>query len=135
MLRFGTGGNFVDNAGQGGFFVGINEDGTLKNIGYYDPGKRQVSIVREKHPDTEVTFAGLKIPYWQEIKQQSILFHKYLYGLPSLGWDIAVTEEGFYFTEAGEDWEIQLDQCAYGGRRKDFYRTHGYALEKKIRRY
>ena len=134
-LRFGTGGNFVDNAGQGGFFVGINEDGTLKNIGYYDPGKRQVSIVREKHPDTEVTFAGLKIPYWQEIKQQSILFHKYLYGLPSLGWDIAVTEEGFYFTEAGEDWEIQLDQCAYGGRRKDFYRTHGYALEKKIRRY
>lgn len=134
-LRFGTGGNYVDNAGQGGFFVGVNEDGTLMNIGYFDPGKRKISIVYEKHPETKVTFAGLKIPYWDEIKQKAILFHKYMYGLPSLGWDIAVTSDGFCFTEAGEDWEIQLDQCAYGGRRKEFYRTHGKALNIKLRRY
>ena len=134
-LRFGTGGNCVDNAGQGGFFVGIKEDGTLMKIGYYDPGKYKVSIVREKHPETQVVFAGIKIPYWDDIKQKAILFHKYMYGIPSLGWDIAVTADGFYFTEAGEDWEIQLDQCAYGGRRRDFYRTHGIALKKKIRRF
>lgn len=134
-LRFGTGGNYVDNAGQGGFFVGVGENGKLMDKGYFDPGKRKIGIVHEKHPDTNELFAGIKIPYWEEIKQKAILFHKHLYGIPSLGWDIAVTEDGFYFTEAGEDWEIQLDQCAYGGRRTDFYRTHGSALKKKIRRY
>lgn len=134
-LRFGTGGNHVDNAGQGGFFVGVNQDGTLKDIGYYDPGMRKIVTEHELHPDTKERFAGIKIPYWEDIVKTTTEAHKFFYGIPSLGWDIAVTEDGFVFTEAGEDWEIQMDQCAYGGRRKDFYRTHGYALNIKLRRY
>lgn len=135
QLRFGTGGNHVDNAGQGGFFVGINKDGTLMNLGYYDPGKHKEVVVYEIHPDTKERFAGIQIPYWDEIVKTAVDAHKFFYGLPSLGWDIAVTDNGFVFTEAGEDWEIQMDQSVYGGRRKDFYRTHGYALNIKLRRY
>lgn len=135
QLRFGTGGNHVDNAGQGGFFVGVKEDGTLMDTGYFDPGKRKVVVIHDTHPDTGAKFAGIQIPYWDKIVATAIEAHKFFYGLPSLGWDVAVTEEGFVFTEAGEDWEIQLDQCVYGGRREQFYRTHGRALKVKLRRY
>lgn len=135
QLRFGTGGNHVDNAGQGGFFVGVKEDGTLMDTGYFDPGKRKVVVIHDTHPDTGAKFAGIQIPYWNKIVATAIEAHKFFYGLPSLGWDVAVTDEGFVFTEAGEDWEIQMDQCVYGGRREHFYRTHGRALKVKLRRY
>ena len=62
-------------------------------------------------------------------------FHSYYYGIPSMGWDIAITEKGPVFLEAGEDWEIQLTQIFNGGRRKDFYALHGYALNIKLRKY
>lgn len=52
-----------------------------------------------------------------------------------MGWDIAITEKGPVFLEAGEDWEIQLTQIFNGGRRKDFYALHGYALNIKLRKY
>ena len=57
-----------------------------------------------------------------------------MYGIPSIGWDIAITEDGFCFTEAGEDWEMAFDQAVNGGQRKHFYETHGYALNIKLRK-
>lgn len=135
QLRFGAGGNYVDNAGQGGFFVGVDLTGILMNEGYFEPGVHRNIIVHEKHPDTNKKFAGLLIPYWEDLVARTIEFHKFMYGIPSMGWDVAVTENGFVFTEAGEDWEIQLPQCTYGGQREHFYRTHGEALNVKLRRY
>lgn len=135
FLRFGVGGSIVDNAGQGGFFVGVNPDGTLMQEGYFEPGKRKNLIVQGVHPDTGAQFAGLKLPFWEEIVEKARRFHKFFYGVPSIGWDIAITDDGPSFTETGEDWEIPLPQVVYGGQRENFYRTHGKALKVKIRKY
>lgn len=52
-----------------------------------------------------------------------------------MNWDIAFTPDGFYFTEAGEDWEIAVYQVTNGGMKDKFYRTHGKALDVKTRNY
>lgn len=132
--RFGANGSIVDNGCNGGLLVSINEDGILNNIGCHEPHVKNDLIVKEYHPDTHERFAGKIIPHWDKILETAKRMHKFMYGIPSIGWDIAVTEDGFCFTEAGEDWEITLDQAVNGGQRKHFYQTHGYALNIKLRK-
>lgn len=134
-LRTGANGSVVDNACFGGVVIGITKDGCLTDWGIREPGKSTDLIVKQKHPDTGCLFAGVKLPYYEEMIELSKHFHSYYYGIPSMGWDIAITEKGPVFLEAGEDWEIQLTQIFNGGRRKDFYALHGYALNIKLRKY
>lgn len=77
----------------------------------------------------------MKLPYWDEIIETAKTFHKFLYGIPSICWDVAMTENGICFTEAGEDWEIAANQAALGPLREKFYKFHAYALDIKLRKY
>lgn len=135
VMRFGAGGNFVDNASRGGVFVGIEEDGTLQEVGYHEPGIKKNLVVPGVHPDTGVQFGGMKIPYWNELLTTAKRFHKFFYGIPSIGWDVAITPDGFVFTETGEDWEIPVYQVTHGGLHDKFYKYHDKALNVKLRRY
>lgn len=135
FMRFGSGGSFVDNASQGGVFVGIEEDGYLQEVGYHEPGIKKNLVVNGIHPDTGMRFGGMRIPYWDKLLATAKEFHKFFYGIPSIGWDVAITPDGFSFTETGEDWEIPLPQVTYGGLRDKFYKYHGKALKVKLRRY
>lgn len=135
VMRFGAGGSFVDNASQGGIFVGISEDGYLQEVGYHEPGKYKNLIVNGIHPDTHVKFKGMKIPYWDELLQTAKEFHRFFYGIPSIGWDVAITPNGFVFTETGEDWEIPVYQVTNGPKREQYYKFHGKALNVKLRKY
>lgn len=135
VMRFGAGGNFVDNASRGGVFVGIEEDGTLQEVGYHEPGIKKNLIVDGCHPDTNAKFGGMTLPYWNELLATAKRFHKFFYGIPSIGWDIAITPDGFVFTETGEDWEIPVYQVTHGGLREKYYKYHGKALKVNLRRY
>ena len=135
VMRFGAGGNYVDNASRGGVFVGIEEDGTLQEVGYHEPGIKKNLVVNGFHPDTKAKFGGMKLPYWDELLAKAKCFHRFFYGIPSIGWDVAITPDGFVFTETGEDWEIPVYQVTHGGLREKFYRNHGKALDVKLRRY
>lgn len=134
-LRTGANGSVVDNACFGGVVIGITKDGYLTDWGIREPGKSDNLLVKSTHPDTGALFAGIKIPYYEEMIELAKRFHSYYYGIPSMGWDIAITENGPVFLEAGEDWEIQLTQIFDGGRRKDFCDLHEYALKIKLRKY
>ena len=83
----------------------------------------------------QVQFGGMAIPYWSEILDTAKRFHKFFYGIPSIGWDIAITPNGFVFTEIGEDWEIPVYQVTHGGLREKYYGSHGKALKVKLRKY
>lgn len=135
VQRFGAHGSIVDNGCYGGMFVGVNEKGVLNEFGCHEPhlGYKKM-VIRDNHPDTGKRFSSIQLPYWDEIMETAKTFHKFLYGIPSIGWDIAITEDGFCFTEAGEDWEMAFDQAVNGGQRERFYKTHGYALNIKLRK-
>lgn len=115
-LRIGRKGSSVDNWAKGGVFVGINmEEGRLMDTGFLKP---KYGSSTKEHPDTHVLFKDFEIPYYKEAERMAIELHKRLYRCHSVGWDIAITEEGPMFIEGNGLWEISLIQAAHGGLKK-----------------
>lgn len=117
-LRIGAHGSFVDNGSQGGIGVGVHlESGKLFEYGLQKP---PYGTKTKKHPDTGVVFADFTIPYFNEAKQQALFLHSKLDGISSIGWDIAITENGPLFIEGNDNWELQAIQRTHGGLKKEF---------------
>ena len=118
VLRVGRGNNHVDNWAAGGLSIGIDENnGTLREFGFYKPGYGTKTNV---HPDTHVVFNGYQIPYFTEAVEMAKLFHYYIKGVHSIGWDIAITPQGPCFIEGNDNWEISLMQVCNHGLKKEF---------------
>lgn len=112
-LRIGTkSSGHVDNWAAGGIFVGLNPDGTLKEYGYYKPGKGGKTNV---HPDSGIAFKDFAIPYYAEAVALACKAHKIFYNVHSIGWDIAIAETGPVIIEGNDNWEISLMQAVQGG--------------------
>ena len=118
VLRVGTSktGN-VDNWAKGGLSIGIEEDGTLKKYGYYKPSYGTKTDV---HPDSKIVFEKFKINDYEKIKNLAIKAHEIFYDVQSIGWDIAISDEGPTFIEGNDNWEISLLQCCNGGLKKQW---------------
>lgn len=112
ILRVGTGGAIVDNTSQGGLAIGVNKDGLLLRYGYYKP---EFGLKVAKHPDTNIEFDQYRIPYYQEATNQAKYLHSMLPGIGSIGWDIAISDEGPLFIEGNDNWEINGPQICHGG--------------------
>lgn len=133
ILRVGSGGGIIDNAARGGLVIGINmSNGCLLDQGFYKPKYGGYSV--ERHPDTDIRFAGITIPFYEEATTMAQRFHATLSGINSIGWDIAITDKGPIFIEGNEDWEIEGIQIAHGGQKKRFYELHGHALKVPLRK-
>ncbi len=112
-LRIGRNGGYVDNWAKGGIFVGIDmSNGRLMEKGFLKP---QFGTCSTCHPDTKVIYKGFEIPYYKEAEEMALKLHKYLYRCHSVGWDIAITENGPVFIEGNGQWEISLLQAVHGG--------------------
>jgi hypothetical protein len=100
--KIGTNGRSIDNWGAGGVAVGIDlESGRLRNDALvYNGFKGRV----ERHPDTGVLLHGFEVPYFHLAVEMACKLHSYLYGVHSIGWDIAVTPDGPMFIEGNDDW-------------------------------
>ena len=115
-LRIGRQGSSVDNWAKGGILVGIDmEKGCLFKKGFLKP---KYGTLTEFHLDTKVKFDGFVIPFFQEAVEAAVKLHKYLYRSHSVGWDIAITENGPMFIEGNGLWEISGMQAVHGGMKK-----------------
>lgn len=102
-LRIGTKGRSVDNWASGGIVVGVDlETGRLQKEGIFKPG---YGGRVEKHSDTGIILKDFEIPFFRESVRLTCDLHRYLYGIHSIGWDIAITENGPVFIEGNDDWE------------------------------
>lgn len=112
-IRMGRWGSSVDNWAKGGVFVGVDmEKGCLMDTGFLKP---QYGTSVKEHPDSKIRFSGYRIPYYKEAVEMASKLHKYLYRCHSVGWDIAITENGPVFIEGNGWWEISLVQAVHGG--------------------
>lgn len=117
VLRIGAMGNEVDNYSRGGVIVEVDlETGKLTKFGKRKQGFGEIS---EVHPDSGVRYDGIEIPYWKETIEQVKYFHKMLFNLHSIGWDIAIGVDGPVFIEGNDNWEISLHQM-WRGIKADF---------------
>lgn len=128
ILRIGCCGMDVDNFTQGGICVGFDlKTGKLYDEGYY--GHYKYGTKTNKHPDTNIVFSKISIPFIDKIVEQVVLFHSFL-NVHSIGWDIAITKDGPMFIEGNENWEVELAQM-YCGKRIEFERFFVNPSKKK----
>jgi hypothetical protein len=101
--RIGTNGRNVDNWTAGGILVGIDlHTGNLRAEGFYKPGYGGKVL---RHPQTGVELAGFNIPHFSDAVQLVKKVHGYLYGVHSIGWDIAISPAGPVIIEGNDDWD------------------------------
>lgn len=104
----------IDNATQGGTFVGIDIDrGVLKKYGEYflfENGAHQT-----RHPVSGVTYQDFPVPFWDEVLSLVTKLHPLFYGLVSVGWDIAITDHGPVVLEGNTSPCSKMAQMANGG--------------------
>lgn len=118
ILRIGVGDNEVDNTSQGGIAVGVDlATGYLKRYGFQKP---KYGLKTEVHPDSGIRYTDFKIPMFDEVKRQAVYMHSLLPQIHSVGWDIAIGQEGPVFIEGNDNWEINGPQACNGGMRKEF---------------
>lgn len=110
VFRFGANKNNVDNWAQGGIFVPIKKDGTLDKYGFFKP---KYGTKSDSHPDTHFVFENYLIPFYFEAIDEVIRFHKVL-DIHSIGWDIAICEDGPVVIEGNDNWEVTLPQTVKG---------------------
>lgn len=97
FMRIGTKqSGIVDNTAQGGMFCKVD----VLTGRFYDGEKINNHIITPspKHPDTGEVVEGI-IPNWELVKGKLVEIAKYMPQLEWMGFDIAITENGFNIIE------------------------------------
>lgn len=101
-LRVGTASRKVDNWASGGVVVKVDPlTGRLSGPGYFKPGKG--GLVRQ-HPDTCIDLDGYQLPYIEKAIEMCLAAHTCV-PLHSVGWDIAILEDGPILIEGNDNWD------------------------------
>ena len=95
MLRVGKKGSHVDNWGSGG--VGYNFD--LETGVCVDYGRDKKNNPYIFHPDSNIKMVGYQLPDFQNLKQQVVEMSKKVPQARFVGWDIAITPDGYELVE------------------------------------
>lgn len=117
VLRIPVGDNVIDNFAHGttGNLIApidIDTGRLIKCRGSANkrwPNMVDVSV----HPDTGNVIEGYHIPMWAEIMQLLERAQGSLPNLRTLGWDVAVTDEGPLIVETNATYDIDIIQVAY----------------------
>lgn len=89
VLRLGKGGMDVDNATQGGIFLGVYPDGRLYDFAITKYGDRFY-----EHPDTSLRFSDYALPLFTKVTDAALRLH---HAMPQVGvsnWDLTIDEDG-----------------------------------------
>jgi putative polysaccharide biosynthesis protein len=109
-FRMAVGQLVADNFAAGGLASPVRlEDGRLGPAVFKSrPGVFPV------HPDTGAAILGRHLPHWREVMQLAIAGHQEFKALPSIGWDIAITEAGPVIVEGNSEWGTNVVQMSHG---------------------
>lgn len=88
-LKIGHTGEIVDNGHAGGYFVGINEDGTLKKWIY-----SLKPFSKKETTESGVKVEGMFIPSFSKLKETVCNLSLLLPYHKIVGWDMAIDENG-----------------------------------------
>lgn len=66
----------------------------------------------DKHPETQATITGFTVPFWNESKALLLRAQTTLPQLRTLGWDLAITDDGPVVVEANANYDMDLLQVA-----------------------
>lgn len=121
-LKMGIAKSNIDNFGAGGVDVKVDLDtGKLADFGFAN--LQNISLV-DKHPDTATIFKNYKIPFFKSAVELAVQAHNKLYGIHSIGWDIAITKNGPILIEGNDDWGGGTAMYYKGNFKKEFLQMY-----------
>lgn len=105
FIKIGRAGSCVDNAGSGGNVdCAVNlETGELYNAQQFNSWEDVFPI--EKHPDSGNQLNGIVIENWDEIKKTVMAWQAQIPYLKTIGWDVALTDNGPVIVEINNWWD------------------------------
>lgn len=111
MIKILAGHTVSDNFSMGttGNLIAYGDphDGTLRGaLTIHACGSGMTAVAA--HPETGIPFAGFSLPYWSEAIALARTAQRFFPELPTLGWDIALTEDGPIIIEANARWDPPL---------------------------
>ena len=114
VLRIGIE-NHVDNFSAGGIAAPIDiETGTV-----YKPAVKKMGSEKYiAHPVTNTPILGFRIPYWKEVKKMINDACSVVPQVKTIGWDIAISENGPIIIEGNDNWDKDVFQIPYGEGRQ-----------------
>ena len=89
IMRIGRGKSVVDNAGAGGIFIAVDDDGTLHRQAFNESCE-----AFERHPDTGIVFDGYQIPHFPKVLAAAKRLHGLLPQLGVINFDFTLDKEG-----------------------------------------
>ena len=126
-IRMGTGRSYVDNAGAGGIYVGVDiNEGIVNTIARDNIGNKYL-----KHPDTGVVFPGFKVPEWEEAKETIKEMALVIPNATMISWDLAYSTKGWCMVEGNDVGEAYLYQAQTqtGAKEKIIRKIDEYVAE------
>lgn len=117
VLRIPAGGNRADNfaGGRSGNVIapidirtGILGEGRVSRSRAW-PEMTDVTL----HPDTRERIGGRRLPLWDETRELLVSAQAVTPQLVTVGWDVAITDEGPVIVEANPGYDIDLLQVAH----------------------
>jgi hypothetical protein len=123
ILKIAMNDNTVDNWHLGGILCGVDlESGQLTGEGLATPG---YGYLENEHPNSKAKFRDIVIPNINQIKKEAIKLHENLYNMQSIGWDIAIGEEGPIFIEGNDNWDFGMFQALKGSQKDRLKKVFG----------
>lgn len=116
FFRTGRKGAVVDNAGSGGIFANVDvKTGIICTCGIDEMGNRY-----EEHPDSHLQYEGWQIPQYEQLVAMVKEMHETIMpSHPYVGWDLALTDNGWVVIEA--NWGQFINQYVdHVGRKREF---------------
>jgi hypothetical protein len=108
-FRMAVGSLVADNFAAGGLACPVDlDDGRLGSAVFKSgPG------VFIAHPDSGAVIMGRRLPDWAEVKRLAVAAHREFKTLPTIGWDLAITEDGPVIVEGNSEWGTNVVQMAH----------------------
>lgn len=120
----------ADNWSRGGLCALVDLETGVLGPGVKHPKQTAGKLEwRSHHPDTGEAVEGVRVPRWQDLCVTLLDVVRRNPFLKYVGWDVAVTEDGFFVIEGNKNTDVDLLQV-HGGLLTDprvqrFYEFHG----------
>lgn len=110
MLRTGVGESVVDNASNGGIACAVDtETGVVISNGFTKKCEEYM-----EHPESHIKYRGYQIPRWDELKRTCYEASRLVSEYKMVGWDMALTDDGWVVVEANSRPNINTVQMCLG---------------------
>ena len=89
IMRIGQGKSVLDNAHQGGMFIGLSDEGIMNECAFTEFQDRYFV-----HPDSKIEFRGYSVPELKLALQAVKVIHQRIPQLGMISWDVVVNDNG-----------------------------------------